>query len=74
VTAERAFLAAYGGGCNVPAACFVQVDGAELVGVAVAESASGQLQRVEARADLRGEAAIELGRFLAQRVRSSHDD
>ena len=73
VTAERAFLAAYGGGCNVPAACFVQVEGSILRGVAVAESASGQLHRVEAEGALGSDGPERLGRALAQQVQSAPD-
>ena len=69
VTAERAFLAAYGGGCNVPAACYVRVDGDALHGVAVAEDASGRLRRVEAMARV----PEALGRTLARKVGSRTD-
>lgn len=65
VTLERAFLAAYGGGCNVPAACHARLEQDTLHAVAVAEDASGTLTRVEAS----GTDAIAVGRHLAQAVR-----
>lgn len=69
VEAERAFLATYGGGCNVPAACHVRVTEAGLHGVAMAEDAQGRRARVEAvHAD-----PLELGRRLAELVRAPAD-
>jgi hydroxymethylbilane synthase len=62
--AERAFLAAFGGGCNVPVACHVVVRGAELHGVAVGPRGEG-LVRVEAQ----GVDPLELGQRLAEAVR-----
>ena len=61
VDAERAFLAAYGGGCNVPAACHVHLDNDVLVGVACAELADGRMQRVHAK----DRSAVDLGQRLA---------
>jgi len=69
VTAERAFLAAYGGGCNVPAACHVTVQPDHLHGVAMAENAQGTLVRVEhTHTD-----AVALGQALAAMVRPTED-
>ena len=65
VMAERAFLAAYGGGCNVPAACHVQWRDGMWWGVAMAERATGGLLRVEAS----GTEPVELGQELAAMVR-----
>ncbi|MCK6505199.1 hydroxymethylbilane synthase [Myxococcota bacterium] len=62
--AERAFLAAFGGGCNVPVACHVVVRGAALHGVAVGPRGP-ELVRVEAD----GHDAVELGQRLAAAVR-----
>ncbi len=45
IEAERAFLAAYGGGCNVPAACHAVLDGDDLVVVAVATDGAGRAAR-----------------------------
>jgi hydroxymethylbilane synthase len=66
VTAERAFLSTYGGGCNVPAACHVREESEGLYGIAIAEDASGTLRRVEAR----GTDAEALGKQLAELVRA----
>jgi hydroxymethylbilane synthase len=61
VRAERAFLATYGGGCNVPAACHAwPLDGGGLRAVAVVEA--GALRRAEAE----GDDPEALGRALAQ--------
>ena len=65
VEAERAFLTAYGGGCNVPAACHALLEGDGIRLIAVATDAQGVLVRLERRgAD--GEA---LGRELAAALR-----
>ena len=61
VDAERAFLAAYGGGCNVPAACHARVSGEEVHLIAVATDAAGALRRVEGR----GRDGVGIGRELA---------
>lgn len=45
---ERAFLEAYGGGCNVPAACYAWEEGGRIRAVAMAEDASGAIARAEA--------------------------
>lgn len=61
-TVERSFLAAFGGGCNVPAGCHAWVDGDGLVAVAMAApGAEGPVRRVEDR----GTDAIALGERLA---------
>ncbi len=61
---ERAFLAAYGGGCNVPAAAHAWVDGDTLVAVACAEQSDGSLRRVQAT----GSDPVALGRSLAAQL------
>lgn len=65
VEAERAFLAAVGGGCNVPAACHVTLDGTDLVGVACFQDESAALRRSQAK----GTDAVALGHALAAAVR-----
>jgi hydroxymethylbilane synthase len=67
VTAERAFLAALGGGCNVPlgAHAFAVGDGLELVGF-VAGTDGGALVRGERR----GADPSALGRALAEDLRA----
>ncbi len=60
VEAERSFLAALGGGCNVPAGCYVIIDGDALLGRAVVER-----DEVLHGAELRGSDGVELGRELA---------
>jgi len=66
VLAERAFLAAVGGGCNVPAACHAVLDGADIVASACLEQGQGQLRRVHAR----GQDPVALGRGLAAAVQA----
>ena len=51
VAVERAFLASYGGGCNVPAACHAWITDGRLHAVAVAEAPSGTLARAEGTGD-----------------------
>lgn len=63
--AERAFLRAYGGGCNVPAACHAWLEGQRIHAAACAERADGTLIRVEAT----GDDPEALGRGLARQVR-----
>ena len=46
MAAERAFLAAYGGGCNVPAACFAVPTRDGVSVTAVATVGGGALKRV----------------------------
>jgi hydroxymethylbilane synthase len=62
VTAERAFLAAMGGGCHSSVAAYAEVSGNYLRLQAIAEIA-GALHRAEARRPLKE--AVELGQFLA---------
>ncbi len=66
VDVERAFLAAYGGGCNVPAACHARLDNGRLFAVAIAENEQGALVRAESA----GDDAAALGRALAAAVRA----
>jgi hydroxymethylbilane synthase len=67
ITAERAFLQEFGGGCNTPAACHAwRAAGGPLQAVAVAPSASGGLIRLSAV----GEAPEALGRQLAAALRA----
>lgn len=63
--AERAFLAAYGGGCDVPVACHVRVRGDRLVGEAAGPRAGG-IHRVR----LDGRDPLDLGRRLALALRT----
>ena len=67
VTVERSFLAAYGGGCNVPAACYAWVDEVGLHAVAIAQHTDGGLVR-HSRS---GADAVALGQALAAAVRES---
>lgn len=66
VTAERAFLAAMGGGCQSPVAAYAEVQGAELRMRALSFT-RGPVARAEARRPRGG--AIELGHDLAARLR-----
>jgi hydroxymethylbilane synthase len=63
VAAERAFLAALGGGCNVPlgAHAFAAPGGLELVGFVAGAEGSGLL-----RGERRGAEPLDLGRGLAE--------
>ena len=63
VAVERAFLASYGGGCNVPAACHAWLEGGQIQAVAVSEASSGELTRVRGTGD-----GPELGTRLAQQL------
>ena len=67
VDAERAFLAAFGGGCHVAAACYARFEGAGVLHVrAVAQpEEDGPIRRAEAR----GTEPVSLGRQLAAAVR-----
>jgi len=67
VRVERSFLAAYGGGCNVPAACHAWVDADGLHAVAIAQHTDGALVR-HSRS---GSDADALGLSLAEAVRES---
>jgi hydroxymethylbilane synthase len=66
VTAERSFLAAYGGGCNVPAGCHAWLVDDQVEAVAFAVGAGGG----PIRATARGPDAAALGQHLAAVVRS----
>jgi len=70
VAAERAFLAAVGGGCRMPAGAFARRDGDGLaVTGMVAEPDGKRVVRDALHGDARTEShAAELGRRLAQRV------
>jgi hydroxymethylbilane synthase len=71
VTAERAFLAALGGGCNMPlgAHAFAVPEGLELVGFVAGGEGEGLL-----RAERRGEDPTVLGRTLAEDLRGRGAD
>ncbi len=65
-TVERSFLAAFGGGCNVPAGCHAWLDGDGLRAVAVgAPGAEGPVTRVEGA----GHDPVALGEQLAAALR-----
>jgi hydroxymethylbilane synthase len=64
-TAERAFLATFGGGCNVPVAAHVTVEDQGLHGVAVGP-AGPERRRVE----LQGSDPVALGQGLAAALRA----
>lgn len=66
VRAERAFLAAMGGGCQSPVAAYAELDGQELRMRALS-FASGPVRRAEGRGDLNNPEA--LGRDLAVRLK-----
>jgi hydroxymethylbilane synthase len=69
VAAERAFLAALGGGCSVPAGAFAQVDGNEISVVAMVAAPNGShVIRGEFAGD-RGQAA-QIGAALAAKLLS----
>ena len=62
-TLERAFLAALGGGCNVPAGCHAWVDGGLLRAVAMAaDDGSAEVRRVE----WSGHEPVQIGQALAK--------
>jgi hydroxymethylbilane synthase len=66
VTAERAFLAAMGGGCQSPVAAYAEVQG-ETLRLRAASFVSGPPRRGEARASI--QAPLELGRKLAAELK-----
>jgi porphobilinogen deaminase len=66
VTAERAFLAAMGGGCQSPVAAYAEVVGAQLQMRALSY-ASGPVRRAQARRPLKE--AAELGEQLAAELK-----
>jgi porphobilinogen deaminase len=66
VTAERAFLAGMGGGCQSPVAAHAQVEGAQLRMRALS-FANGPVRRAEAKGSLREPA--ELGQQLAKELK-----
>jgi hydroxymethylbilane synthase len=65
VTAERAFLAALGGGCNVPLGAYAEEDGAELRLRALVSRVDG---REALTADRRGVEPEALGRAVAEEL------
>jgi len=67
VTAERAFLAGMGGGCQSPVAAYAEVDGKDLRMRALS-FASGPMRRAEAKRPM--SEPIELGNHLAAILRS----
>lgn len=67
ITAERSFLAALGGGCSVPAACFAEVEGLDLRVRAALADESGKVHRRETRGRI--EQAAALGAVLAAVLR-----
>jgi hydroxymethylbilane synthase len=66
VTAERAFLAGMGGGCQSPVAAYTVVNGNELQ-MEVLSFASGPLRKASATRPLAE--ATELGRQLAEELK-----
>lgn len=64
VDAERAFLAAVGGGCNVPAACHAQVEDGGLTLTACHKADDAPMRRATAK----GSDPVALGRALAAAV------
>jgi hydroxymethylbilane synthase len=66
VTAERAFLAAMGGGCQSPVAAYAEVAGSQLQMRALS-FAGGPVRRATARRPL--EEAVELGQQLAAELK-----
>jgi porphobilinogen deaminase len=66
VTAERAFLAAMGGGCQSPVAAYAEVLGSQLR-LRAASFASGHLRRAEATGPLNN--PLGLGREMAEALR-----
>lgn len=67
ITAERSFLAALGGGCSVPAACFAEVEGEGLWVRAALADDQGVVHRRETRGSV--EMAAALGTDLAAALR-----
>jgi len=69
IAAERAFLAALGGGCSVPAGAFAEIDGSQITMVAIVAAPDGsRVVRGKSRGD-RNEAA-QLGAALAAQLLS----
>lgn len=68
ITAERSFLAALGGGCSVPAACFAEIQGGELWVRAALADDQGRVQRRETRGSV--DQAAALGAVLAAVLRT----
>ena len=68
VQAERAFLATYGGGCHVAAACYARFEASGVLHVrAISQAEEGApVRRVEAR----GQDPVSLGRQVAEALRS----
>lgn len=66
VTAERAFLAAMGGGCQSPVAAYAEVAGEQLQMRALS-FANGPMQRAEGKASLKE--AVKLGEKLANKLK-----
>lgn len=73
VSAERALLAALGGGCHVPLGARARLTGGRLTLIAVVASADG---RELCRDEIAGEAgeAVSLGQRLAERLRNKGAD
>ncbi len=67
VTAERAFLAGMGGGCQSPVAAYAEVTG-EKLRMRALSFAAGPLRRAEASRPLRE--AVELGHGLAEELKA----
>jgi hydroxymethylbilane synthase len=67
VTAERAFLAAMGGGCQSPVAAYAEVAGSQLEMRALSY-ASGPVRRAQAKRPLKE--AVELGEQLAAELKA----
>lgn len=68
ITAERSFLAALGGGCSVPAACFAEVENGELWVRAALADDGGVVHRRETRGS--PDKAAALGAVLAAVLRT----
>jgi hydroxymethylbilane synthase len=66
VTAERAYLAAMGGGCQSPVAAYAEVSGDQLSMRALSFT-SGPVRRAEGRRPLNE--AMDLGRDLANKLK-----
>jgi hydroxymethylbilane synthase len=64
VEGERIFLAAVGGGCNVPAGCHIVIDGDGYSGAACYQADGASMRRATAQ----GAEAADLGRALAAAV------
>jgi porphobilinogen deaminase len=70
VTAERAFLAAMGGGCQSPVAAYAEVLGSQLR-LRAASFVSGPVRRAEAKGPL--DQAVELGQEMAATLRGKDE-